>query len=77
MLKTNQKERDTVADKFARKPAGVMFPRMVETIREGHCTDCGENLVGFNDILSKREWEISGMCQECQNQTFVEDSTTW
>jgi hypothetical protein len=44
------------------------------------CRSCGniskiENkftLFMFRDALSAREYQISGLCQECQDKTFVE-----
>lgn len=36
----------------------------------GVCVTCNENAYEFKDALSKREYEISGMCQVCQDKTF-------
>ena len=32
------------------------------------CVMCGETAVGFRDRLSRKEYDISGMCQECQDR---------
>lgn len=34
------------------------------------CTMCGKPATTFKDELSKKEFSISGMCQECQNKVF-------
>jgi len=38
------------------------------------CPMCGGDCAEFRDDLSRREFEISGMCQTCQDKIFgVED----
>jgi hypothetical protein len=43
-------------------------------IKEDKCipppTGCGGPAVDFRDELSRREYSISGLCQECQDLTF-------
>ena len=34
------------------------------------CVSCGEEAKDFKDEVSKKEFSISGMCQECQDFTF-------
>ena len=34
---------------------------------------CGEPIKGFRDELSEREYRISGLCQNCQDEIFRED----
>ena len=34
------------------------------------CALCGESAKNFTDNLSRREYEISGMCQKCQDEIF-------
>ena len=36
------------------------------------CGWCGKPADGFRDELSMKEYTISGLCQECQDKTFVE-----
>jgi hypothetical protein len=39
------------------------------------CSACGQSAGGiqdFRDALSLREFEISGMCQDCQDAVFVD-----
>lgn len=39
---------------------------------DGHCVICGKLPKEFKDEISQTEWEISSMCQECQDFTFDE-----
>ena len=36
------------------------------------CPTCGKLVSKFRDELSEREFRISGMCQECQDEVFSE-----
>ena len=51
-----------------------LFPKEAERIKEGKCPFCGEtiNMDDFKDDLSRREFEISGMCQKCQDDFFTD-----
>ena len=40
------------------------------SIHNDTCVICGGNASTFEDDLSRKEYAISGMCQECQNKTF-------
>jgi hypothetical protein len=46
----------------------------VETIRAGHCMMCNNEFISenFRDELSEKEYTISGLCQECQDEIFGE-----
>ena len=47
-----------------------LFP-VQETRKDcGLCPICGNPIGEFRDELSKREFEISGMCQNCQDSIF-------
>jgi hypothetical protein len=37
------------------------------------CPLCRQPIGEFRDELSRREYEISGMCQNCQDDVFGED----
>jgi len=43
-------------------------------IRKGFCVPppygCGKKVDTFNDERSRREYTISGLCQECQDKIF-------
>jgi hypothetical protein len=45
---------------------------MVDEYRNGICPMCKKNIDInlFTDELSKREYKISGLCQECQDIIF-------
>ena len=48
----------------------------IEAVEQNKCPFCQKNIVikDFKDPLSLREFEISGLCQECQDKTFGEDN---
>jgi hypothetical protein len=51
----------------------VMGKDRQETIRNGKCMTCDVDEVGgFKDELSAKEYTISGMCQACQDKAFGE-----
>lgn len=37
------------------------------------CVMCGKSAIEFRNEKSKREWQISAMCQLCQDKIFGED----
>lgn len=41
---------------------------------EGKCPFCGKDMSNpsFRDELSRKEFKISGICQECQDKMFGE-----
>ena len=39
-------------------------------LKKGACVTCGSTDQQFRDALSKKEWGISGMCQNCQDKVF-------
>jgi hypothetical protein len=52
------------------KAAG--FGKEVEAVHSGNCPTCRKpiNMNDFKDMLSRKEFRISGMCQECQDGVF-------
>ena len=50
----------------------VGFYDQLDRINEGLCPICGVEIDPreFHDPLSKREFEISGLCQKCQYKVF-------
>jgi len=44
-----------------------------ETTKRGLCANCGKIANDFKDEISEREYEISGLCQQCQDEFFEED----
>lgn len=49
---------------------GKIFPQAVEDYETGVCTTCREPVGVFRDRISKKEYQISGMCQACQDEVF-------
>jgi len=51
------------------------FGREVDLVEKNKCPLCKKdiNLEDFKDDLSKREFEISGMCQKCQDDIFKDE----
>jgi hypothetical protein len=47
-----------------------LFPGTVELISKNICPTCKKNIVTFRDKLSEKEYNISGMCQNCQDKVF-------
>lgn len=53
----------------------TLFPDETQNIKEGKCPFCGKIIDvdnEFKDDLSRREFEISGMCQKCQDDFFTD-----
>jgi RNase P subunit RPR2 len=46
---------------------------MIAMIKKRVCKTCGKPIFTFNDWISYQEYQISGMCQVCQDTTFVLD----
>lgn len=58
------------AKKAQKRPVDLIFPEGYERKRAGFCPTCGEPVSEFRDELSKKEYQISGMCQSCQDEVF-------
>lgn len=52
------------------KKAG--FAKEIERVEMGLCPFCGKSICkkDFRDLLSIKEWKISGLCQKCQDDVF-------
>lgn len=50
----------------------VFGKEVVKNLKESKCPFCGHDVKEdeFRDNLSKREFQISGLCQSCQDKTF-------
>ena len=44
-----------------------------QCLQDNICVCCGSLAVSFRDELSRKEYGISGMCQECQDSVFIEE----
>jgi len=53
------------------KAAG--FKKEVTLVEAGRCPFCRKVVkqADFKDDLSRREFQISGVCQKCQDETFA------
>jgi hypothetical protein len=49
------------------------FPGTKAAISDGKCPLCRKTITSFRDLLSEREYAISGMCQSCQDDIFNEN----
>ena len=49
-----------------------LFPKEEERRRAGQCACCGapDAADTIRDDLSRMEFQISGLCQTCQDETF-------
>ena len=55
---------------------GKIFPPVVEDVAEGKCPFCGKKIdveTEFRNEISKKEFGISGLCQDCQDEMFGVD----
>jgi hypothetical protein len=48
----------------------ALFPGTLDAIALNQCPVCNTQITQFRDKLSEREYEISGMCQRCQDAVF-------
>ena len=44
--------------------------KRVESIKSDICSWCGKPATEFRDAPSRKEYTISGFCQECQDKAF-------
>ena len=56
-----------------REAIEAMFPGTESRIEANLCPVCGGPTSEFRTALSRREYEISGMCQACQDDVFGTD----
>lgn len=57
---------------FTRVAALMAFgPEGLKALEDNRCPDCKQPFgSNFRDDASRREWEISGLCQRCQDRVF-------
>ena len=58
---------DHVKDQMSERLFGR---KLTESRKNKICVVCGEKLTPFRDSVSVKEYELSGMCQNCQDKTF-------
>lgn len=54
------------------KPVFTLMPSKAKSIEARECPQCKRKIEeeDFRDMLSKREYTISGLCQVCQDRVF-------
>jgi len=53
------------------RPADALFPARKDAQRTATCVfDPRHDATDFRDVLSEREYRISGICQDCQDRTY-------
>jgi hypothetical protein len=60
----------------------LMGTDVEQSINANKCVSCGGEAVNFDNALSIKEFGISGLCQDCQNDVFQapeeeDDSDDW
>lgn len=58
--------------KIPERPIDAVIRYRREDIAARRCTACSGHADYFKDVLSVKEYSISGMCQSCQDATFEE-----
>lgn len=50
----------------------ALFPKAIENIDAGKCAFCEKEIKDeeFKNEESKKEFEISGLCQQCQDEVY-------
>ena len=60
-------------------PVTALKAAVNSIIRTGRCSWCGDSKAkvqdGFKNELSKEEYQLSALCQECQDETFQENGS--
>jgi len=51
---------------------GQLKQAIKEVVKTNTCVWCEKDNVEFKDKLSETEYQISGLCQTCQDETFKE-----
>ena len=66
-----------INDNFVPRPADLIYPDRRKAYEQKRCLTppigCGKPIdptKDFKDIISLKEWLISGLCQECQDSIF-------
>jgi hypothetical protein len=52
---------------------GLFGMKKTDAVYGKNCVACKKQAVNFRDSISIREYQISGLCQECQDKVFEAD----
>jgi hypothetical protein len=64
-------ERNANIQNFLDRFSTDLFGRTAQQAKEQNiCTVCGKPITEFRDEVSKREYQITGYCQDCQDKVF-------
>lgn len=64
-------KKDKSFENFLDKYSHDVYGRSrTESIKNNICLNCGEMAIIFRDSLSRKEYNISGFCQKCQDKIF-------
>jgi hypothetical protein len=58
-------------NKLAKAAGAIVPPADAKAL--GICVFCGPKELKFRDELSKKEYGITAMCQECQDKVFINE----
>lgn len=58
---------------YARKPVAELCPESLRFIILELCTNCKKEITDFRNIISIKEYKISGLCQKCQDFIYGVD----
>ena len=64
-------------DNRKKRMRNLGFAEQVDNLEQNLCVFCKSNKIkpeDFKDNLSRREFEISGMCQECMDKIFDQNN---
>lgn len=63
---------------LSNRPFASIFPKAIKDIEQHKCPTCGKKIKmdEFRDNQSKKEYNISGMFQACQDEVFKWDQCT-
>lgn len=50
----------------------LLAPEYLAKVDQKLCPVCNQPINGFRDAQSEREYNISGLCQSCQDDMFTE-----
>ena len=66
-----QSQKSPQMQQFLDDMAEALFKRSrSKSVEAGICVSCSKKAEQFKDALSRVEYGISGMCQECQDSVF-------
>ena len=70
IMKRNNQPLDAFKDHFAKE---IFGRSLSDAHNENICVQCGNPALEFEDKLSAKEYQISGLCQDCQDGVFEEN----